>query len=103
MSSSRRVAAWRLNVIGSPLSVLPGSRALSAGPLAASSALEFGRHEQQRECLRAAFGAQYCLPRFGRSERRERLLEHVAGIGFCAHAAREPTGDLEALRHAVLP
>src|SRR5262249_61695404 len=94
MSSPRRVAAWRLNVIGSPLSVDPG-------PGTASSALEFGRHEQQRERLRAAFGAQDRLPRFGRRERRERLLEHVAGIGLCAHAARELIGDVEALRQAV--
>src|SRR5712691_4192268 len=68
-----------------------------------SSALEFGRHEQKRERLRAAFGAQDGLARFARSERRQRLLEHLARIGLRAHAARELIGDVEALRQAVEP
>src|SRR5712691_2095208 len=72
-------------------------------PVAASSALEFGRHEQKRERLRAAFGAQDGLPRFARSERRQRLLEHLARIGLRAQAARELIGDVEALRQAVEP
>ncbi len=43
------------------------------------------------------------MARFARSERRQRLLEHLARIGLRAHAARELIGDVEALRQAVEP
>src|SRR5215471_15748316 len=91
MSSSRRVAAWGLNVIDSPL-----------GPCA-SSALEFRRHEQKREGLRAALGARDGLPRLVRSEWRERLFEHIPRIGVSAEAAGKLIGDVEALRQPIEP
>src|SRR5215831_18889387 len=90
MSSSRRVAAWGLNVIDSPL-----------GPCA-SSALEFRRHEQKREGLRAALGASDGLARLVRSEWRERLFEHIPRIGVSAEAG-ELIVDVEALRQPIEP
>jgi hypothetical protein len=49
--------------------------------------LKFGRHEQQRERLRAALGTGDRLPRFGRGERRQHLIEELIGAANLDHIA----------------
>src|SRR6185312_14443685 len=84
-SSSRRLGAWKILFMASP-------------------SLEFGRHQQQRQRLRPAFGAANRFARLIGGKRSECLIRERVRFGAgIADQAADLVGDIEALGEAVDP